>query len=98
MRGSNPYLDTLDIVAVLAIVIILFNYIGILLVSPVTEQRGGIMDRLIQNVKYLSASVVNGASAICSSVLASWLAAGLSPDLLGFHLSSLYIPSSSTHS
>lgn len=47
------------------------------------------MDRLIQNVKYLLASAVNGASAVCSSVMASWSAAGCSPDLLGFRLSLL---------
>jgi hypothetical protein len=87
VRGSNPYLDTLDIISILAIVIFFFNYIGILLVSPTTE-RGGFMDRLIQNVKNLLASVVNGASAICSSVLASWLAVRNGPEILGFHLSS----------
>ncbi len=89
MRGSIPYLDTLDIITALAIVILLLNYIGILLVSPTTEKRGGIMDRLIQNVKYLLASAVYGASAVCSSVMASWSAAGFSPDFLGFRLSLL---------
>ena len=92
MRGSNPYLDTLDMISVLAIVILFFNYIGILLVSPTTVQRGGFMDRLIQNVKKLLASAVNGASAICSSVLASWLAVRNGPESLGFYLSSFTTP------
>lgn len=70
--------------------ILLFNYIGILFVSHKTVHRGGIMERFVQNVKYLLASAFSGASAVCSSVLASWLAAGLSPVFLGFHLSSLF--------
>ncbi len=44
------------------------------------------MDRLIQNVKNLLASAVYGASAVCSSVLASAYAAGVSPEHLGFRL------------
>ena len=91
MEGLSPFLDTMDMKAVLAIVILLLNYIGILLVSPKTEQRGGFMDRLIQNIQNLLASAVYGASAVCSSVLASDYAAGFSPEHLGFRLSSFLI-------
>lgn len=36
------------------------------------------MERLKQNVKNITASIVNGASAVCSSVVATGVTAGLS--------------------
>jgi len=50
------------------------------------------MERLKQNVKSITASVVNGASAVCSSVVATGLTAGLSSEglrSLGFYLNPL---------
>lgn len=50
------------------------------------------MERLKQNVNSITASVVNGASAVCSSVVATGLTAGLSSEglrSLGFYLSPL---------
>jgi len=59
------------------------------------------MARLQQNVKSITVSVVNGASAVCSSVVATGLTAGLSSEglrSLGFYLSPLtsshYLPKS----
>ncbi len=50
------------------------------------------MERLKQNVKGITASIVNGVSAVCSSVVATGLTAGLSSEglrSLGFYLSLL---------
>ena len=50
------------------------------------------MERLKQNVKCITASIVNGASAVCSSVVATGLTAGLSSEglrSLGFYLRKL---------
>jgi len=77
---------------VLAFVVITLNYISNSLVSCTTIKRGGFMERLKQNVKSITASVVNGVSAVCSSVVATGLTAGLSSEglrSLGFYLSSL---------
>ncbi|WP_201420402.1 hypothetical protein [Vibrio parahaemolyticus] len=49
------------------------------------------MGKLVQNVKLLVASLVNGVSAVCSGVVATGVAAGLSLESgssLGFHLNS----------
>jgi len=50
------------------------------------------MERLKQNVKCIIASVLNGVSAVCSSVVATGLTAGLSLEglrSLGFYLNPL---------
>ncbi|MBA6296192.1 hypothetical protein [Colwellia sp. MB02u-9] len=50
------------------------------------------MERLKQNVKSITASVVNGASAVCSSVVATGLTTGLSSEglrSLDFYLNPL---------
>jgi lipid-binding SYLF domain-containing protein len=47
------------------------------------------MERFKQNVKCITASVLNGVSAVCSSVVATGLTAGLSLEglrSLGFYL------------
>jgi len=53
------------------------------------------MDGLKQNVKSITASVVNGVSAVCSSVVATGLTEGLGSKglgSLGFYLSPLASP------
>lgn len=50
------------------------------------------MERLKQNVKCITASVANGVSAICASVVATGLTTGLGSEgllSLGFYLSPL---------
>lgn len=50
------------------------------------------MKRLKQNVKSITVSIINGASAFCSSVVATGLTAGLSSEglrSLGFYLNPL---------
>ena len=52
------------------------------------------MERTYLNITLLIASALNGASAVCSSVLASWLAAGSSLVNLGFLLNSFLFSAS----
>jgi hypothetical protein len=50
------------------------------------------MERFVQNVKYFASAVVNGVSAVCSSVVATGVTSGLnleSVSSLGFFLNPL---------
>ena len=51
--------------------------------------RGGFMEKVMQNVRFLMASLLNGVSAVCAGVVATGVGAGLSLDgesSLGFYL------------
>lgn len=54
-----------------------------LLVSQPTNTRGGFMEGLVQNVKYVASAVVNGVSAVCTGVVATGVTSGLNLESLG---------------
>jgi hypothetical protein len=74
----------------------ILNYVGnILVLNATSSVRGGHMERIeVSHTMLLIASVTMGVSAVCSGVIATGLASGLSGleglmNFLGFHLNHL---------
>ncbi|TOH78147.1 hypothetical protein CGI72_22850 [Vibrio parahaemolyticus] len=82
----------MDVLTALTLIIIVCNYFASLLNVTTMGIKGGFMERVIQNVRVLMASLLNGVSAVCAGVVATGVGAGLSLESassLGFYLSLL---------